>query len=310
MILLLLCCRAAAAEHPVQLTLPEAEALGPNIIRIPFTLTGTLITVKGRLDSLQGDFFFDTGASKLLLNKRYFPNIPALSGRMGGGVTGDLPVLGQVQSDSFFLDNLLRLNLMADLIDMTHIETMKRVDLLGIIGYAVFQDYEIIFDYAASLLVLVRTDADGNAVQALPDWEYVPEQTFPLQVLGHVAVLKMNVGKKRMRFALDSGAEQNLLSIGLGKKFLKANFEIRKRMKLRGAGRKSIEVLAGVLHNAQLDTLRLRPMATLLAQMADINAVYETRLHGILGYEFLSQRIMGINYRKKRLIFYKVGGKA
>jgi len=53
------------------MTLLHSEWASPNIIRIPFTLTGTLITVRARLDTLEGNFFFDTGASNLLLNYRY-----------------------------------------------------------------------------------------------------------------------------------------------------------------------------------------------------------------------------------------------
>jgi hypothetical protein len=63
-------------------------------------------------------------------------------------------------------------------------------------------------------------------------------------------------------------------------------------------------VLGGVLRHARIDTLALGPMATLLTNLNEINALCKARLDGILGYEFLSQRPVSINYRKRRLTFY------
>ena len=59
-----------------------------------------------------------------------------------------------------------------------------------------------------------------------------------------------------------------------------------------------------MLQNASLDTFTFKPMATLLTNLSQINATYQTDVDGILGYEFLSQRPMSINHRKKRITFY------
>jgi hypothetical protein len=94
------------------------------------------------------------------------------------------------------------------------------------------------------------------------------------------------------------------MSNTIGGRFLKENFEVRKRVKLRGTGNQSIEVVSGVLNNARLDTFQFKPMATLLLNLSEINAAYQTNVDGMLGYEFLSQRPMSINYRKRRITFY------
>lgn len=296
---------APLAPPQWELVLTESEWLGPNIIRIPFTLTGTLITVRARVDTVEGNFFFDTGASGLLLNYRYFGQGRGALLTDGGGVTGKVRVLGASRVDTFQLDNLLQANVGAELIDFTHIENAKRIDLVGLIGYAVFQDFEVLFDYEASLLVLIRTNNNGDPLEPLPRWEYQPLGNAPIKTEGHVAAVWLKFGSKQEKlFALDSGAEQNLLSTAAGKRFLKENFEIRKRVKLRGTGNQSIEVLSGVLQNAQLDTFQWRPMATLLTNMSEINAAYQINVDGMLGYEFLSQRPTSINYRKRRLTFY------
>lgn len=287
------------------LILTESEWVGPNIIRVPFTLTGTIITVRARVDSIEGNFFFDTGASGLLLNYRYFGKPVRAASEEGGGVTGKVRVLGSSKVDTFRLDNLLATNVAAELIDFTHIENAKKTALIGLIGYAVFKDYEVLFDYEALVLVLIRTDANGKQYEPLPQWEYKPVGSAPIQTTGHIAVVWLNFGsKKEKKFALDSGAEQNLLSNSAGKRFLEENFEIRRRVKLRGTGKQSIEVLSGLLQHASLDTFHFKPMATLLTNLSEINAAYQTDVDGILGYEFLSQRPLSINHRKRQITFY------
>ena len=120
-------------------------------------------------------------------------------------------------------------------------------------------------------------------------------------------MVRLEFGNKKKWFGLDSGAEQNLLNHLAGKRFLKEHFEIRKRVKLRGAGKESIEVLTGLLLHAQLDTFTIKPMATILTNLDEINAAYNTNLEGILGYEFLSQRVMSINIKRKKLTVYTKG---
>ena len=250
----------AQANAPWNLVLTESEWLTPNIIRIPFKLTGTLITVRARIDTLEGNFFFDTGASGLVLNSRQFASgIGQLTtARYGGGVTGLVSVQGASRIDTFQLDNLLVVDAKAEMIDLSHIENSKKLDLVGLIGYQVFKDYEVLFDYASSLLMLVRTDRKGEPLEPIPGWEYKPLESFPVKMARHVATVELSfAAKTRRRFALDSGAEQNLLSVYSGKRFLKENFEIRRRYNLVGAGQKSIEVLGGVLHNARLDSIGL-----------------------------------------------------
>jgi len=144
------------------LILTESEWLAPNIIRVPFTLTGTLITVRARIDTLEGNFFFDTGSSSLLLNARYFGNRAQMASIGGGGVTGKVRMLGSSKADTFRLDNLTMVELKAGLADLSHLENAKKIALIGLIGCDVFKDYEVLFDYASSLLILVRTDSKGR----------------------------------------------------------------------------------------------------------------------------------------------------
>lgn len=291
-----------------ELVFVESALAGPNIIRIPFRLTGTLITIRARADSIEGNFFFDTGASGLVLNQRIFGNYPKIrrSSASTAGATGGVAIKGTLKIDSLSSANLKTFEVTADLVDLTHLERSKKLALAGLIGFEVFKDFEVLFDYEDQLLVLIRTTAKGAWLEELPKWEYQPMSSFPLIVQGHTALVELQFGSRSKKiFAIDSGAEQNLLSTASGKKFLEANFEILGRVKLKGAGNKQTEVLHGLLSNAMLDTLTFAPMNTMMANLTDINAVFDAELDGVLGYEFLSQYTMSINYRKRKLYFYK-----
>ncbi len=277
----------------------------PNIIQVPFTLTGGIITIKGRVDTTEGNFFFDTGATKLLLNQRYFPQ-----GRRRNtdsrGVTGAVQVLGTQKVDTLLFDNFLKTKVFADVLDLTHIESSKKIALVGILGAAIFENFEILFDYEASLITFIRTDKKGNPIETFNS-DYVPCGTSPLKTSTHIALLYLKCGpaQKGIWMGLDSGAEQNLLSKSIKTKFLKENFDVRSRIKLNGMGSESIEVLSGMLKNARVDTFPLQPMATILTDLTNINTAYATEMDGVLGYEFLSQYPMSINFKKRKLTIYK-----
>lgn len=285
---------------------PRVTPKVPNIIRVPFTLVGGLILIKGRVDTVEGNFFFDTGASKLLLNQRYFPegrrrNVEAR------GVTGAVEVLGTRQVDTLQFDNFLGTKLSADILDLSHIERSKKTAVLGILGAKVFEDFEVLFDYERSLVVMIRTDKNGERMERLPNWEYEPCGSAPLKTSAHIALLYLPFGdtQKGVWMGIDSGAEQNLLSKDISGKFLKANFDIRRRVKLKGMGNESVEVLNGMLQNAKIDTFALKPMATILTNLTSINAAYAARMEGVLGYEFLSQYPTSINIKQRKLTVYK-----
>jgi Aspartyl protease len=289
----------------LDIVLTEAVWHSSNIIRLPFTLYGTLIIVRGSVDRVEGNFVFDTGASKLLLHHRHFHK-SGLQTTASAGVTGSVRVMGTLRTDTLQIDNLIVTGLEADLLDLGHIERSKKIALLGLLGYEAFQDFEILFDYTLRQLVLIRIDQRGNPLEPLPEWEYTLKGQCNMEVSDHLAAVWLSFGAKRsLLFGLDSGAEQNMLDVHASKRFLEENFEIVKRVKLNGVGRESIEVLSGKLKNARIDTLSFKPMATLITNLRDMNSVQQLNVHGLLGYEFLSQQPMSINHRRRQLRFYE-----
>lgn len=295
------------AATPV-ITFTEAEFLSPTIIRIPFTLSGTLPMVRARVDAKTGNFFFDTGASELLLNGRVFePKIK--DGSQAGGVSGKVTILGSTKIDTFLCENLLITKAVAKVVDLRHLESVKQISVFGILGFTVFDGYEVLFDYQDQLIILIKLDSKGIPIEPLPTWQYVPLDTIEIERKGHVAMIPLTFNSKTKWFGLDSGAEQNMIDSRSARKFLEANFQVIRRIKMSGMGQDQVEVFAGVLLNSKLDTLTLAPMPTLLTNMAQINEIYQTNLDGIIGYQFLVQQPMSINYKRRTLIRYRQADK-
>lgn len=285
------------------LSFPEAVVTNPNTIYIPFNLAGRLITVQARVDTLQGNFVLDTGAERLLLNRRYFgrPGHASASIRAMGN-TGQVLNVDQHWIDTLHWDNLFFRNVQANIVDLSHIERKKHISLIGIIGYNVFKDFEIFLDFQLMQLVLTRLDKKGFRIDSTAIWE-TPIDSVDFKLAKHFVVFKGRVGEANLRFGLDSGAELNLIDRRVKRKVFD-QFEIVKRVRMLGAGQNTIEVVAGSLKDVYIGQQHSDSMRTLITSLSDMNLNFGIRLDGVLGYEFLSTRRTLINYKRKKLYFF------
>lgn len=127
----------AAAFLSCDLIFPQAVQVNPNTVFVPFQLTGRLITVTARVDTMEGAFFLDTGAERLLLNKNYFELNKGDRRVAAAGATGRVGTAYYRRVDSLHWDALFFLNQQANILDLSHIERKKNIRLIGIIGFEV-----------------------------------------------------------------------------------------------------------------------------------------------------------------------------
>lgn len=282
---------------------PEAVVTNPNTIYIPFNLVGRLIAVEARVDTFQGTFILDTGAERLLLNQRFFSRPNASSSQVSAvGNTGQVMNVDQRWIDTLHWDNLFFKNVQANVVDLSHIERKKHIRLIGILGYDVFKDFEVFLDFQMQQIVLTRLNRKGFRIDSTAIWE-TPVDSIDFRLARHFIVLKGRVGEVQLKFGLDSGAELNLIDRRVKRKVLD-NFEIVKRVRMLGAGKNTIEVVAGSLKEVRIGQQQTESMRTLITSLSEMNVNFGTRLDGILGYEFLSTRRTLINYKRKKLYFF------
>lgn len=286
------------------LSFPQAVQTSPHTIRIPFNWVGRLPAVTARIDTTEGIFFFDTGAERLLLNERFFIGDTRLEGYSQYGVTGGSHAVFSKQVDTLRWENLYLPDVTAHVLDLSHIESKRNVRVVGIIGYDVFKEYEVLLDYPLRQIVLSKLDAYGKRLdpKAFPDALF---DSLDFVLAKHGIVVQATVEGKILNFNVDTGAEINLLDRNVSRKVLK-NFKVLKRVNLSGAGQQTAEVLAGTLAEVQCGKQRNGPMNTLLTSTDQLKVIFGMNIDGVLGFEFLRPRRTIINYKLKKLYFLKL----
>lgn len=250
---------------------------------------------------MEGNFIVDTGSERLLLNKDYI-RVHASSNSVAAlGNTGN--VSGKEKHiDSLNIDQLAVRNLLAHIVDLNHIEDKKNTKIMGILGYNVFQNFEVLFDFQNSRIVLSKVDKKGVRLDSIAFYER-PYDSVSFELKKHFIVLDAFVNGIKLEVILDSGAELNLIDRKVNKKVLE-KFTIIKRINLLGVGKKQVEVLAGTLEDVKCGNQESKSMNTLLTSMDEINTSFGVNVQGVLGYEFLGKRRTLINYQKRKLYFF------
>ncbi|MGC1205195.1 MAG: hypothetical protein WA839_09955 [Flavobacteriaceae bacterium] len=290
------------ANNPILFT--KAEVLNEFTTRIPFKLIDHLIVVEAELMDNKGNFIIDTGSENMILNKVHFSNLYE-SQRKDSQTSGVLQTIDnpyQKRIKEFALNSFKLQNRNSDVIDLSHIETSKKIKLLGIIGYSILKDYEVFIDLYLNQITLTKVDKFGNKLNANVYLEKIVD-SLDFTLKNHTIVVNATINYQKVRLGIDSAAEFNQINKNINKHALKY-FIPKKRLRLRGIGNRKIEVLAGKLHRVKLsETTYFGPMYTVLTNLNKMNEAFGTDLDGVLGYEFFAQKRTIINYQKEKLYF-------
>jgi len=275
-----------------------------NSISIPFTQAGNLIIVSAKADHLSGNFIFDTGSEYLILNKQHANNGSNKKNIISIGNTGKFEV-NELHVDIFQLDQMEITDLRAHVVDLHQIELKKNIKIMGIIGYNVFQFFEIVIDYPNHRITLSKVNKKGMRLDMESSTEF-PCDSLPFTLDRHFIVLKVSVNGVNLKFYLDSGAELNMIDKKVGQKVLE-NFTTVKQVNMVGPCNKKKMATAGTLMNVKCAHQYSPKMNTILTSLTEINTSLEVNIDGVLGYEFLKERKILINYQKKMLYFFDPG---
>ncbi len=293
--------KVKAMEMPVS----QGPENMPAKMTVPFTLKHKEIFVKAKLNGTEGDFLLDSGAPLLILNSAHLPKGAGKQmGAIAAGVGGAAGDMSMVHMDSLNWYGLEIKNSDALANDFSHLEKQLKHKFLGLIGYEVFKDYEITFDYAHQVITLVKTDDNGNCPGNMqPNGTAIC--TAPFEQIMHIPVISVNISGKDYRMGIDCGAAGNLFY----EKYiptLEGNYKAKKKEKLAGAGKKVTKVPTGIIMMSSIGKTEFKNMRTAFSdnELSELNNGYGLKLDGLLGYPFLKQYKTSINYKKKEMRFY------
>ena len=275
-----------------------------NTVSIPFTQVGSLIIVTANADGFSGNFILDTGSEFLLLNKQYVKFASNKKDIISIGNTGKL-IVGEMHVNSLHIDQMQILDLKAHIVDLHPIEVQRKIRIQGVLGFNAFKNFEMLIDFPHHMIVLskvnkkgIRTDQDNPSG--------IPYDSMYFTLEKHLIVIKASVNGVILKLYLDTGAEFNLIDKKINKRAMK-NFTAAKQVIMVGIGNKKLEATAGIMNDVQCGHQFNSTMNTILTNMDDINSSFQVNVDGVLGYEFLKQRIIMINYQKKMLYFFRSG---
>jgi len=265
---------------------------------LPFHLVSRLIIVEAKIDSQSGYFILDTGAPDLLMNRQYFKrkgkNLPFIE------MNGQSVMSTQV-TINFQLGKTKAKNRTVSALDLSALEQTTKLPIMGIIGFQQLKKYELLFDYEKKTICFFRLNRKGERLSSSFYPQLSPIIKIPFRWKGHLPVIPIKQGITELYFGIDSGAGINLID-RKKEHFLTENEPNVRLVKLLSLGKKSINTQRKVIENGTIGFYALLPMKTLACHLRAINNhLAGKKIDGIIGYEFLSQQKVAINFKLKRV---------
>jgi len=265
---------------------------GYSPVVIPLKRAGRLFLMEARIDNQVGNFIFDTGSSKLVLNKTYFRKFIVMDEEEAGGVTGSTGGIGRTTVKSLEIADLHFSNLSADVTSLGHIEDRRGIKILGLVGLSLLKDMEIVVDLNHNELHLFRLDKKGNRLGSSTQKKV--DLTHKVTEYNNILIVKATIGGKQLDFCLDSGAESNVLSSYSSKSVL-GTVTILKRSDMVGVASGQTDVLYGMMNDFNLGERRFPTMRTIITSLHQMSKSYGMVIDGMLGYDFFSQGVIYLN---------------
>ena len=266
-----------------------------SMVRVPIHRHGGLPIVTVTIDGQPCNMFFDTGAPGVILNSKYFDhNIDGQvmgSGGRGAVGTGSVSGMHHVKSMDMSGVTLSETDIMTS--DLSNLESVG-VAVHGILGQSYYKDFDVLFDFKASEIVLLSPDTthqwllnEGCRCQTVKGVKKGHLLTFDCQVSGVPIVL-----------AFDSGAESNLLANDWPQLHPSAVKGIKKDHLIGyGGGR------ASILRGKTNLTLGGRTFKKLRTVFSDVSHLQESKgIDGLFGCEVLAKQKVLISYKRQELL--------
>ena len=182
---------------------------------------------------------------------------------------------------------------------------MEKTKILGLVGYSVLQDFEILLNYREKYIRLSELNRKGELLEPV---QYISPRidSIRFRMGNHIPVIKVEVNGLEKSMGIDTGAEYNLLNIRSNKDIMD-HFILSRRIRMRGASKDYAEALGGHLYRLKLNNkYPCAGMATVLTGFRNINELVGFEIDGIMGYEFLSPWIFSLNYKKRKLYLHRI----
>jgi len=271
----------------------------PSVTSVPFYIIGNLVIVQASVNGKTGLFIMDTGVSEIILNNRYFYGKP--TGDNFHGISGS-EMEKKVNFIKINLDGFER-RALAIITDFSALEKSCGLELLGVIGNCIFKNNEVVFDYTFKELTIYQLDKKGKRLSS-KQLHMIPADTLHFTLRNGVPSVDVQVNGKLLKMSVDSGATANVMGIH------ELNMQHDEFMQLTeqsliGWGSKKVIVKSRKIENIRVGNHSCPPMKTLFVNLQHFNNSHKgKKVDGILGYEFMSNFRVAINFKKSEIYLW------
>ncbi len=256
-----------------------------------FEFHRNLIFFPARLNGKLGNFILDTGAPTLLINSRQAGQVGNTTGYGAGGAVQ--LTHQKVESLEFGGQQLSKQWALA--LDLRAMEqrTGRRID--GFVGHDLLTRSELRIDYLRQEFSLLKSSRKPLHNGSKPD------HVLDLDFSDHLPVVKLEVGKKLLRFILDTGASANLID----QRYATLAAPSPRKMNIQGLDGNNADYAIVELLDVESLELSAKQRAFVSMDLDHLQSSGEQSIAGILGSAFLDQYVVGIDYRRRKLYLWK-----
>ncbi len=277
-----------------------------KVITVPMTLSkDNLIVTQTIINGEKHNFIIDSGCPILYLNSKYFSEKEdkgthvSTSEDVNGKISGGQDV---ITVDSFDFNGIRADSIKAMMSDISHLE--NGTEVYGLIGYDVYKDYDLLFDYKNKTLTLIDPDYTATFLKEHRyKYEEVPFEMS--KTMRHIPLIKAQVDTASLTFGIDCGAAGNLIDSERWDEF-KNELKRVKTTDLKGISNdEGKKVHDGKLKSLKIGGKTFRNTRTVFNDVSHFNMSKDERIDGLIGYEILSRQKTVMSYSDKKLIFIK-----
>lgn len=266
-----------------------------RITRVPFDLEQGILFVEARLNGQEGTFILDTGAPTLIVNGKY----------SGSGDQAMLTVTEACQArevtfDRFSWAGMELSGVEALMMDLSHLEKTYQRDLLGVIGYQMFADREILIDTRKKEIFIFHDDQPTTASFG------TPLRVIPFSLQHHIPVIRVQVGNSTLKLGFDSGCSINLIEKSAFEALPDFTYEAFSERNLQGFSPRSQRAEVILLDHLRIADLDVGEMEFLVADFSHLKEA-DVHIQGLLGFPFIQNSAFSINFRRMEITFWETG---
>lgn len=273
----------------------EPRATLPAVFTSDFVISGGLMFVQGTVNGTAGYLLFDTGASTLLLNSRYFaPSAENGTAGIASSIHGIRKRLGSAKVESLRWGGLQVGDITGELHDFSQIEKTVISPLLGAISYNEVKDSAVAIDGPRRKIQVFATKPDGSKKANIS--EPPPWVRLPFSYHTYLPMVKAQIGGQTYSLLFDSGAEASVLpnKAGLGPHFRPAGL-----IRLSdGSSRANATGLAGVVNELRLGDMVFKDVPVAIFSVPNLPN------KGFLSPSVLREHRFEVNFRARQFAIW------